>query len=636
MIGALGALLRVALRFVFGLPLDGRPRTDATFTQPGTRSADPLRRPSRWAMLPGWKRAAWRLGAVAVAYGYVWGRLTHPAATGRVVAVAEVAGGLVAVVWLVAGARRWRLRTQVVDPLADVLRPRLGLPETLPARSFVRVPRTAVVVPPPAVVAWWRQSRPGRAVAGAGRRLIEGRELAESVRTWWLIRRDLHAERASKARPVRIALPATWPAADPAVVTVAASRLGGDEWAASWRLHGPKPELQLRVAPKPPGRAMWADYVAAVEMSGPTELMLGPTAGLRPVRVDLDSETPHVLLSMGTGAGKSVTAKTLGMQGLRKGWAAVMLDLKQESHPWAKRLIDAGVPGVTYCRKPAEVHDALLALDAERERRADARWEDSTVEFQRLLVFVEELNLTANALREYWQATKEKGQPNKSPALSALGNLTYAGRSVQIHVIAIGQMLTAQVFGGPEARENFGARILGRYSVNNWRMLVPEIPFARSSKIRGRVQVCIAGIATPTQVLYATDEEAVDYAAGGVDSGNPPGVIPFRFGADGSVPVPVSPDTPRTGSERAGDEGTGGRGTVGGDTPAEPAQGPSEPRRYTLAEAVALDVIDLGYEAAKKARQRDRARGRFPFGEEDRLTAEEWQQWAEARPRAVS
>src|SRR5258706_6090802 len=71
--------LRVVARYLSGRPLDGKRRTDATFLRYGTRTADPLARPLRWSYLPGWKRAAWRLGVPTVA-----------AATGTAYALAPV------------------------------------------------------------------------------------------------------------------------------------------------------------------------------------------------------------------------------------------------------------------------------------------------------------------------------------------------------------------------------------------------------------------------------------------------------------------------------------------------------------------------------------------------------------------
>src|SRR4051812_24078367 len=52
---------RVAFRFVSGRPLDGVARTDARFLRAGTRALTRTGYASRWAMLPGWRRAVVRL-----------------------------------------------------------------------------------------------------------------------------------------------------------------------------------------------------------------------------------------------------------------------------------------------------------------------------------------------------------------------------------------------------------------------------------------------------------------------------------------------------------------------------------------------------------------------------------------------
>ncbi|MGW1794259.1 hypothetical protein ACWCO0_25855 [Streptomyces tubercidicus] len=45
-----------------------------------------------------------------------------------------------------------------------------------------------------------------------------------------------------------------------------------------------------------------------------------------------------------------------------------VLDFKRISHTWAR-----GVPGVTYCRDIAEIHDALIHLAQEGRRRTASR-----------------------------------------------------------------------------------------------------------------------------------------------------------------------------------------------------------------------------------------------------------------------
>ncbi|MER8091135.1 hypothetical protein ACFVZR_33805 [Streptomyces sp. NPDC058316] len=47
------------------------------------------------------------------------------------------------------------------------------------------------------------------------------------------------------------------------------------------------------------------------------------------------------------------------------------------------------------------------------------------------------------------------------------------GRQVRLHVLLVAQSTTARAIGGPEMRENSSTRILVRYTLNAWRMLVP-------------------------------------------------------------------------------------------------------------------------------------------------------------------
>lgn len=77
----------------------------------------------------------------------------------------------------------------------------------------------------------------------------------------------------------------------------------------------------------------------------------------RVVSVDLDADSPHVLISAGTGGGKSTILRTICCQFIHNGALAFVLDFKRISHTGAR-----GVPGVSYCRDIAEIHDALVHL----------------------------------------------------------------------------------------------------------------------------------------------------------------------------------------------------------------------------------------------------------------------------------
>lgn len=292
-------------------------------------------------------------------------------------------------------------------------------------------------------------------------------------------------------------------------------------------------------------------------------LYLGQGPGNTPVTIDLHADSPHVAVSAGSGAGKSVLAQLVGVQFLRRGGRLVILDRKG-SHRWA-----LGLPGVDYCVRPDQMHDALIKAAAlADERNVLALYQPEQVEPDyRLLVICEELNGTITQLAEYWADVREKGDPKRSPAIRALGEVAFMGRSAGVHLLAVAQMLSARTLGGGEARENFGIRCLARYSTNAWRMLVPECAQPRTSRTLGRWQIVVAGTAVETQVAYLTFAEARAYA-------RVPGV------ADGL-------DSPLT-SDVTGDNG-------------------ATCDMLTLREAVAQGVVPGRWAAARKRLERDPA-----------------------------
>lgn len=238
------------------------------------------------------------------------------------------------------------------------------------------------------------------------------------------------------------------------------------------------------------------------------QIYLGQGPGDQPVIIDLHNDSPHIALSAGSGAGKSVFAQLAAVQILHRGGTVIILDRKG-SHRWA-----IGLPGVTYCVDPEQMHDALIraAATADRRNREAFHQPEGWDPGARQLIICEELNATIGQLAAYWDSVREKGEPKRSPAISALGEIAFMGRSAKVHLIAIAQMLTARSMGGPEARENFGIRALARYTANNWKMLVPEAAMPRSSRTLGRWQIVVGGIATETQVCYLTTTEARQYA----------------------------------------------------------------------------------------------------------------------------
>ncbi|MEV5887442.1 DUF87 domain-containing protein [Streptomyces sp. NPDC052020] len=296
----------------------------------------------------------------------------------------------------------------------------------------------------------------------------------------------------------------------------------------SWHPEGRKPYVLVKKTRKPPAKALLTDpktreLVAKAKESAP---IIGFGAGGQIVSVDLDAESPHILVNASTGGGKSVTLRCIACQMLHHGSRVIVLDTKRISHPWAH-----GINGVTYCRDIADIHDQLIALGLEGRRRTRVADElgidaDPKAIGPRLLILLEEVNATMKVLARYWEKIRESGDPKVSPAIDALNEFLYMGRQQRMHVLLVAQSATARALGGPEVREQFSTRILATYSVNAWRMLAPEVhPAPKSTKHRGRAQVVSGGSTRETQILFFTEPEAREWATTG------------KTAADGSVPV---------------------------------------------------------------------------------------------------
>ena len=372
-----------------------------------------------------------------------------------------------------------------------------------------------------------------------------------------------------------------------------------------WDQHGSKVVATWTLTKPPPRRVGYEQLMEQWPKLGPDEFYLGES-GAGPVTVSLHDDSPHICLSAGSGAGKSVLAQTVATQVLARGGEVVILDRKG-SHRWARDLA-----GVTYCRVPAQMHDELVrvaALADSRNQRAldeDDDWDPG----HRVLVVCEELNATIGQLADYWQRVRERGEPRQSPAITAFRELLYMGRSARVNVLAIAQMLTARAVGGPESRENFAVRCLARYTSNAWRMLCPETPQPRPTRQLGRWQIVVAGTATETQVCFLSPAQSRELAG---RSGR-------RVPAD------------RKRSDRAPTRDVSGDALAVGDI-GDAAGGPVDPLsdRMTLRDAVAEGVLPWSHQATKKRLQRSRNRP-TPVGRRglaDLFTRADLIEWAE-------
>ncbi|MER8225388.1 hypothetical protein ABTZ58_33515 [Streptomyces sp. NPDC094143] len=231
--------------------------------------------------------------------------------------------------------------------------------------------------------------------------------------------------------------------------------------------------------------------------------LIGISTDGRAIAVDIDA-APHILVCSGTGGGSTTILRTLTAQFLHQGAHALVLDHTRIAHLWAKDL-----PTVTHRGNVAGIHDALVGLGAELERRTGLDGDLDDV--PRLMVVIDRADDTLRHLARYWETFRQEDDPKRSPAIAALEAVLYEGRAARIHVIYDGPTNV----GGrliPGAREQFATVILARVSAGTWQRLAPIVdPAPKSSPLPGRVHVVQDGTAHPAQAVLMTDAEAADW-----------------------------------------------------------------------------------------------------------------------------
>ncbi|MFJ4865997.1 pRL2-11 [Streptomyces sp. NPDC088748] len=616
------SLARGIGRVLAGRDLDGVKRTDATFWRAGTRVLPKVEgKVRRRSYKPGWRRLSFRvaLGAGVAESGYLATRDLDATVQGvqelwdnREAALAALEpGGIGAAsvltvggaVYMVLTRERRELMREWVQPLHDAIHRPLGLAEQTDPRRYLHVPKNFS---------------------------------------------DDDAE-------IRIDLPRHLGFSRDVVADLITQKLALEGVTFSWHPEGSKPYVRVKKTRKPPAKALFKDpktreLVAKAKESAP---IIGFGAGGQIVSVDLDAESPHILVNASTGGGKSVTLRCIACQMLHHGSLVFVLDTKRISHPWAN-----GIDGVTYCRDIADIHDQLIALGQEGRRRTRVADElgidaDPKAIGPRLLILLEEVNATMKQLARYWEKIRESGDPKTSPAVDALNEILYMGRQLRMHVLLVAQSATARALGGPEVREQFSTRILARYSVNAWRMLAPEVhPAPKSTKHQGRAQVVSGGSARETQILFFTEAEAREWAATGkpAPAGAQPGSVqlqkpPADALADAcSTPAPELPPAAEPPAQRDSLADAWGltptpAAVPGGPTVPPSAAAPADDDQVVgLRQAAEDHLPGITLAALRFARANDPA---FPDSVEKRgaellYRVGDLKKWARNRPRAAT
>lgn len=258
----------------------------------------------------------------------------------------------------------------------------------------------------------------------------------------------------------------------------------------------------------------WNEATDMIEGCPGASAFLGVSGPSEPVTVDLESESPHVLVNMPTGVGKSSVARSLAVQRLSRGDVCVILDRKMHSHRWARGL----APLTHYADDVPSIAQALFNMGNELQRRnmivRDFPGPASQAPIgPRVIVLFEELNATLTALRELDRQMGVTG----SGAFAAFQDVMFMGRAVKMHMVGFAQLASYRSGLSQDILENFGTRVLGQYSDKAWKWLASDCGrYQVAPPEAGRAVVCSRGRAVRTQLTFLPEESAQGLVLGSV------------------------------------------------------------------------------------------------------------------------
>lgn len=489
-------------RLLTGRPMDGRRWTDSTFWRSATRGEDQW-----WLRLAGWQRAAARLAGMHTLL------LLLPACF-----LLHVLGGDGAISMLLAAHAALALVFWAPVALYRAIRdhgltvPWVESVTTAELEKERRLTRRTVV----AGRKRWLNEKilPVAKVASVK---LNRRYHPKEAQQWVSVPRDY---RETGGAPVEVLLPQSFvlnEAARRSLARAVEERLGLKDAQYRYELEGNAPRLLLTAPILPPDFVSFSDMRPALTAAKEFSFVVG-MSGKEAFSVNLQDDSPHLALSAGSGAGKSVLIRQLVAQALHWGWSVLILDWKEESQEWAD-----GLPGVRYVRSIDKLHDACLQLGEEIEDRKSDTLRRG--QHSKILVVSEEWGITAPLLAEYWTELRSTAEPEerrlmplKSPAAVAMMKLNFTGRSLGLCQLLVAQRFSARVTNGnADLRESFTTIFMSRWKAQTFKMLAPDIrPIPRKITTPGGWLAVTGDEAVRFQAGYWTEDEAREWATSGI------------------------------------------------------------------------------------------------------------------------
>lgn len=455
-------LIRLAFRFLTGRPLSGNVYTDSSrhFFRKGTRALHPDGIASRWSMLAGYQRAGYRLLTVFGPPTCVVAYVIHPVATTVIACTLTGSTGTYAGWRIYRALAGWKYKRQVVRPLVAALAPALQLP--------LATIETRMALP------------------------------------------------TADANHIRIPLPEHWQgtqAAHKDIERLVSQRLGG-EWDLATQLKRAPFYLHFTPRPAPPSQVVYGQgplgQLVAQAILETTEdrpvLGLGARADL--IHLDFTGEIAHLAASIGTGGGKSSFLRFLIAQFAHHGVRHFdVCDVK-----WVSLAGMEEVPGLRIYRHVEEIWEAVAAFRAEMDRRYRILLKNPSKVFPRWVLLMEEQNAFALETDIVWKTAGHKG---RHPMWTDLALLLVKARQVNMNLISVYQRMSAEASGGGVSRDQYGLKLLSRFSPQAWDSLVGTRPRATSSAIQGRAVAVMGGLQRQVQIPFISVADAMALATSG-------------------------------------------------------------------------------------------------------------------------
>jgi hypothetical protein len=518
-------------RFLSGSPLDGMDRSTATWLHSG-EALHESGRTWAWNRLPRLIRAATRTGIITLTVYGIVGYLVAPLTTLAVLSTVVMLGG---------SALAWRIR-----------------------RSWKRYSHTKTVVRP---------------LAKGLAPLVH--ETPREVESRLVVPRNTDHPDVI----VRVGLPEYWNQPTTKDITrVVSQRLGG-EWMAREQLRRIPFFLEYRHRPAPPEYLDFAMVEHLLREGTDATPLLGLGSESETIRLDFNGEIAHMGLSIGTGGGKSSMMRFLLCQFYYHGVRDfLVIDPKLVSLAGMEQL-----PGMRIVTDVQESWDAIAMERAEMDRRYSILARNPKATFRRRIIVLEEQNAFSLETSVVWRQIKSKSDPNLAPVWSDIALLLLKARQVNMNMLGVYQRMTADACGGGSFRDQYGLKLLSRFSIQAWDTLVGTRPRGVSSAIPGRGIAVLGGLHRSVQVPFVTLDQAVTFALSSPHSdAHPAGwVAPVVSQGREGDPTPaqrVSQAGCETPSEAGSDDGSG---------------------PVSLARAVSEGILTGTLAAARQARTRD-------------------------------